>query len=383
MTLTVGSLFSGIGGIDLGLERAGMTVKWQSEIDPYACKVLKKHWPNTPNLGDIKQIDWSTVEAVDVIAGGYPCQPFSTAGKRQGENDPRHLWPYFRDAISGIRPRFAILENVRGHLSMGFDRVLADLTEIGYDAEWQIVSAASVGAPHRRERIICVAYPTQQYSNGVFNYARNSPQSQTISKPGNSCATQNVAYPNGTPRQQQREREVSESNLGRRSQNVAYPNGCNTSDGGQRQGLQGENTSWRDDGSGSKSDIGQVSMGGTRQDSCNVANPDGERLKECQPEREQIPRLSGSGGDVANTNSRETGGRFGGEPADRGHLSGRADYVTREKGYAGGQWWETEPDVGRVVDGVPARVDRLKGLGNAVVPQVAEYVGRLIIQSLT
>ena len=306
MTLTVGSLFSGIGGIDLGLERAGMTVKWQSEIDPYACKVLKKHWPDTPNLGDIKQIDWSTVEHVDVIAGGYPCQPFSTAGKRQGENDPRHLWPYFRDAISGIRPRFAILENVRGHLSMGFDRVLADLTEIGYDAEWQIVSAASVGAPHRRERIICVAYPSQQQFNGRGCGHGAGTVGEWSALQESACgSSSDVAYPNGTPRQQQRERKVSESDLGRRSQNSAH------------------------------------------------------------------------------TNSRQISGRFGGEPAHRGHLSGRDNYLGGKKGHAGGQWWAIEPDLGRVAYGVPARVDRLRGLGNAVVPQVAEYVGRLIMQSLT
>lgn len=85
--LTVGSLFSGIGGLDLGLERAGMRVIWQSEIDPYACRVLNKHWPDVPNIGDITQVDWSQVVRPDVICGGYPCQPFSTAGKRQGEND--------------------------------------------------------------------------------------------------------------------------------------------------------------------------------------------------------------------------------------------------------------------------------------------------------
>ena len=327
MTLTVGSLFSGIGGIDLGLERAGMTVKWQSEIDPYACKVLKKHWPDTPNLGDIKQIDWSTVEHVDVIAGGYPCQPFSTAGKRLGENDPRHLWPYFRDAISGIRPRFAILENVRGHLSMGFDRVLADLTEIGYDAEWQIVSAASVGAPHRRERIICVAYP-----QGDWQRRGHSENTGTVSK-----------------------RVAIQTTFGGSSSVVANPDGNNPTYGGQRKGLQGKNQRRGNDGSGSGSDTGQIGLGGTRQDSC----------------------------DVAHTNSRQISGRFGGEPAHRGHLSGRSDYLGGEKGYAGGQWWAIEPDVGRVAYGVPARVDRLRGLGNAVVPQVAEYVGRLITQSLT
>lgn len=341
MTLTVGSLFSGIGGIDLGLERAGMTVKWQSEIDPYACKVLKKHWPDTPNLGDIKQIDWSTVEHVDVIAGGYPCQPFSTAGKRQGENDPRHLWPYFRDAISGIRPRFAILENVRGHLSMGFDRVLADLTEIGYDAEWQIVSAASVGAPHRRERIICVAYPSQQYSYGVFDYTRNSTQPETISELGNSCGTQDVAYPQGDW-----QRRGHSENTGTVFKRVAI----------------------------------QTAFGGS---SSVVAHTDGTPRQQQQKRQVQKSDIGRRGQDVAHTNSRQISGRFGGEPAHRGHLSGRSDYLGGEKGYAGGQWWAIEPDVGRVAYGVPARVDRLRGLGNAVVPQVAEYVGRLITQSLT
>lgn len=157
--MKVGSLFSGIGGLDLGLERAGMTVSWQSEIDPYACKVLAKHWPGVPNHGDIKRIDWGAVEPVDVICGGYPCQPFSTAGKRRGKDDPRHLWPWVRDAIGALRPNYAILENVRGHLSLGGLTVVGELAEIGYDAEWRVVSAAGMGAPHRRDRIIIVAYP--------------------------------------------------------------------------------------------------------------------------------------------------------------------------------------------------------------------------------
>ena len=127
MTLTVGSLFSGIGGFDLGLERAGMQVIWQSEIDEFASRVLKKHWPDVPNLGDITKIDWSEIERPDVICGGYPCQPFSTAGKRGGANDKRHLWPAMHNAIRVLRPRYALMENVRGHLSLGFGRVLGDL----------------------------------------------------------------------------------------------------------------------------------------------------------------------------------------------------------------------------------------------------------------
>lgn len=156
--MRVGSLFSGIGGIDLGLERAGMTVAWQSEIDAYASKVLAKHWPHVPNLGDVTKIDWSQVERVDLIAGGYPCQPFSEAGVRRGEADPRHLWPFMFDAIRVLRPRYVLAENVAGHLSLGFDRVLADLASIGFDAEWSIVSACSVGAPHLRRRVFVVAY---------------------------------------------------------------------------------------------------------------------------------------------------------------------------------------------------------------------------------
>lgn len=165
--LTVGSLFSGIGGLDLGLERAGMTVRWQSEIDPYCCQVLKKHWPTVPNLGDVKTIEWETVERVDLICGGYPCQPFSTAGKMAGSEDPRHLWPFFARALRVLRPRFALLENVPAHLGIGFDEVLADLASLGFDAEWSIVPAGAMGAPQRRPRLFVVAY-----SEGTERFAR-------------------------------------------------------------------------------------------------------------------------------------------------------------------------------------------------------------------
>lgn len=231
--LTVGSLFSGIGGIDLGLERAGMRVIWQSEIDPYASRVLAKHWPDVPNLGDITEVDWSTVERPDLICGGYPCPPFSFAGRRAGTDDPRHLWPHFADAIRHLRPRWVLLENVPGHLSLGFDEVLADLAALGFDAEWELLPAAAFGAPHLRYRLFVVAYPS----------------------------------------------------------------------GGRGPG-------------------------------------DGLR-----------PGWSSSGG-------------RGPTPPDTSR-----------------GWWESEPEVGRVAARVPSRVDRLRCLGNAVVPQVAEYVGRLIVNA--
>ena len=262
MTLTVGSLFSGIGGIDLGLERAGMNVLWHSEIDPYACRVLKKHWPHVPNIGNITEVDWSNIPYVDVIAGGYPCQPFSLAGKRAGENDPRHLWPYFRDAISHLRPRYALLENVRGHLTLGGISVIGDLAAIGYDCEWRVISAASVGANHKRDRLIIVAYTDNQ---------------------GQVC------------------------------DGAECPRGHSSRNGG-----------------------------------ANVAHTASRGRKEVFGQALRIVERSNDERLISATRSLP-------------------------------DWWQTEPDVGRVADGIPRRVDRLRGLGNAVVPQVAEVVGRLIV----
>jgi DNA (cytosine-5)-methyltransferase 1 len=156
--MTVGSLFAGIGGFDLGLERAGMRVAWQCEIDPDARAILAKHWPKVPCYGDIRRIDWSTVEPVDVICGGYPCQPFSCAGKREGEFDERHLWPEVARCVRHLRPRWVLLENVSGHLSLGFGSVLGDLAALGYDAFWDCIPAAAVGAPHLRDRVFVVAW---------------------------------------------------------------------------------------------------------------------------------------------------------------------------------------------------------------------------------
>ena len=156
--MKVGSLFTGYGGLDIAV---GGDLAWYAEIEPAACQVLAHHYPNVPNLGDITKIDWSQVEPVDVITGGYPCQPFSHAGNRKGKNDVRHLWPNVLDAIRAIRPRYAILENVSGHLTLGFADVLADLAKIGWSCEWGTYRASDVGAPHRRERIFIIAHTTR------------------------------------------------------------------------------------------------------------------------------------------------------------------------------------------------------------------------------
>ena len=390
MTLTVGSLFSGIGGIDLGLERSGMTVKWHSEIDPYACRVLKKHWPDVPNLGNIKEINWKEVEKVDVICGGYPCQPFSTAGKRNGEEDPRHLWPWVREAISELRPQYAILENVRGHLSLGGLSVIGELASIGYDAEWRVISAASVGANHKRDRIVIVAYPSELFSHGGNNNSRISMESETVPELGNSGGSTDVADTNSTSGQQQCEWEVQKSDIGGRSENVANTNSCDPSDGGQCLSIPCQSRSRRDDGAGSGSDSREVSVGGTRETPSNVAYTDqfigngrghqnGQRSFRQWPEV-QVPSSRGRG-NLSDSNSREDGWRDGSVQQGTGLVFGRENIGRRTQEYAGWQWWQTEPDVGRVAHGIPSRVDRLRGLGNAVVPQVAEYVGRLIMEA--
>ncbi len=155
MTITVGSLFSGIGGFDLGLERAGMKVVWQSEINPYACKVMEKHWPDVPNLGDITKI--TEAPQVDWICGGFPCQDISNAGKRAGITGSRSgLWGEMVRTVRLVRPLHVLVENVAALLARGMGRVLGDLAESGYDSEWDCLPACSVGAPHIRDRVfIC------------------------------------------------------------------------------------------------------------------------------------------------------------------------------------------------------------------------------------
>ena len=155
--MTVGSLFSGIGGFDLGLERAGMKVRWQVENDPYCNRVLRKHWPDVVRYGDIKLIDWHAVERVDLVCGGFPCQPVSVAGKRKGRDDERWLWPEFARCLGVLRPCYVLIENVSGLLVRGFADVLRDLAACGYDAEWDNLPAGAFGAHQLRYRIYVIA----------------------------------------------------------------------------------------------------------------------------------------------------------------------------------------------------------------------------------
>ena len=288
------SLFAGIGGMDLGLERAGMRCVGQVEIDPFCRKVLAKHWPDVPKWSDIRDFDGSGLrEHPDLIYGGFPCQDISNAGKRAGIDGERSgLWSEYARVVRVLRPRYVLVENVAALLGRGLDRVLGDLAESGYDAEWDCIPASAVGAPHIRDRLFVVAYAAGERRN---------------TRPG-------VARDEERPR------------------------------------------GWRrESGPGGEVLADAESIGGA------LRRAEGERPG----------RLAGGGSLPHPILARLEG-------HERGVVA-HADGWRQRADAAGSDWWAAEPDVGRVAHGVPARVDRLRGLGNAVVPQVAEVIGRAIM----
>lgn len=164
----LGSLYTGYGGLDMAVQEVfGGSLAWVADNDPGAARILAHHHPRVPNLGDITATDWTAVPPVDVVLGGYPCQPFSTAGKRKGTEDDRHIWPHIAAALGVLRPRLAVFENVAGHLSLGFDTVLADLAALGFDARWGTVRASDVGAAHQRNRLFLCAWPADTSGEGL------------------------------------------------------------------------------------------------------------------------------------------------------------------------------------------------------------------------
>ncbi|MEU7254378.1 DNA cytosine methyltransferase [Streptomyces rimosus] len=165
--LRIGSLCTGYGGLDMAVQAVfGGAPAWVADNDPGAARILAHHLPRVANLGDITAVDWNGVEPVDIVCGGYPCQPFSTAGKRKGIKDARHIWPHIARALGVLRPRYAVFENVAGHLSLGFDTVLSDLAALGLDARWCTLRASDVGAAHQRKRLFLLAWPADTQGTG-------------------------------------------------------------------------------------------------------------------------------------------------------------------------------------------------------------------------
>jgi DNA (cytosine-5)-methyltransferase 1 len=332
--LRVLDLFSGIGGFSLGFERAGMQTVGFCEIDPYARAVLAKHWPGVPCHDDVKTLDIRS--GIDVVCGGFPCQDISVAGRNAGIDGPRSgLWRDMLRIVETIRPQWVVIENVPALRARGLDQVLGALAALGYDAEWHCIPAAAIGAPHRRDRVWVVAYPDIDVGQpwGPCD-AAEGPRGRHFDRSGIGA---HVAYP-VRDRSQGAEPAEPAPGVGRRSSDpgaavVAYPD---------QPGLEG----WR---------------------------------RPLLPQRAGQCAAGEGGAHVAYAGQPDGCGRLAW--AGRGCRSApdAAAECGRGNGEIDGQWL-AEPCVGRVAHGVPRRVDRLKALGNAIVPQIAELIGRAIVE---
>ena len=281
-------LFSGIGGFALAARWNGYRTVGFCDNEPYAQAVLKKHWPDVPCHKDIREVRGELYAGVTLLTGGFPCQPFSVAGKQGGKNDDRYLWPEMLRVIREARPTWIIGENVAGIVNMALDQVHTDLEAEGYEVESIIIPACAVDAPHRRNRVWIIA----RHMADTFSLSEGSAHRS----------------------------EERECIGGRQEQDISQRNevGGNTSDCGE-----------------------------------DVANAHEVGFSESK----NIEELGGERFGISNNEGRGN-----------------------EWEHATAKWWSTEPNVGRVAHGISNRVDRLKGLGNAIVPQVASEIIRCINQ---
>ena len=338
MKLKILDLFSGLGGFSLGLERTGSfeTIAF-CDNDKYSKLVLQKHWKGVKIYNDVKEITKEKfiadgIQFPDIITGGFPCQPFSVAGKQAGTDDDRHLWPVMFRIIQEFTPRWVIGENVKGLTNIQdgvvFETVCTDLEGEGYEVRTFNIPAAGVGAQHRRERLWIVAHRKESMVNTddvrleQHNETKEEPswwRTSTTFKPTSDVVD---TIRNGEGREIPRSYE-------------------------EERGIQEEH----------------------RQDDSSA------RLTS----RTSSIRQSNNRHDVANT---ESSIGYDNEAVTRDGESSTQEIFGDGSSVSGeGSWWHTEPDVGRVAHGVPGRVYRLKGLGNSIVPKIAEEIGKAIIKA--
>ena len=346
-------LFSGIGGFSLGLESAGVakTVAF-CDFDDYCQQVLKKNFPTVPIYNDVKELNYERLKAdgintIDIITGGYPCQPFSVAGRKKGEQDPRHVWPEMFRLIQELRPTWVIGENVSGHIKLGLDTVLENLESEGYTARTFSISAASIGANHKRERVWIMAH------------------SERLGRTEGTQESKEFEGKESSDQSDKRSERLTESRARKdvADSNSEGPQGYRTAPELQKNFQEGQTSG--------QSNVGNSTINGWNESKSNKTpesvigqSEEGRMLK---PERaSNVADTEGS-----NRNGYETDGEHG--ETETQEIFGDGSSVSRI-----GSWWEFEPDVGRVAHGVPKRVDRLKCLGNSVVPQIPYVLGLTI-----
>ena len=320
-------LFSGIGGFSYAGEKlvGGYETVAFCEYDKHCQKVLRKHWPDTEIIDDVRELanDADRFRGlVDIVVGGYPCQPFSLAGVRRGDKDDRHLWPEMLRIIQAVRPTWVIGENVAGHISMGLDEVLSDLEAEGYQARCFVIPAVAADARHRRDRCWIVGYSELNGSSAAE--VRGEPQEDG----GRSSKGQGVAEQSARAG---RPRDGQEVARGARAETVGNAEDVRRD---IRQDTEREGS--KDQQDKSQSGVRGKSVGSDK----DVSNADSQRLQGVGQKRD----------------NEGSAGLCGGE-------------ARWEKSF-----WEPEPAVGRVANGIPGRVHRLRQLGNSIVPQVAARI---------
>lgn len=345
--LRVLDLFSGIGGFSLGLERTGgFETAAFCEFAEFPRKLLAKHWPNVPIFEDVRTLKGTDIDGpIDVVCGGYPCQPFSTAGRRKGQKDDRYLWPEFSRLVAELRPSWVIGENVAGHISMGLDDVLSDLEGQGYAARTFVIPACATGAPHRRDRTWIVAY-TEGERCGK---AREPRRGSSIGSASPSSTQVDVAH--------------ADSKRG-------------PSMRGKRENFASESAGGRDDRNRSANDVEwKVANGSAGQNSRNVADAIGGRRQGSRQPFNASYQEAGAEGQAA----QPVNGGVRGKRSAQSAMGRMVDGISsRLDGHCR---WLDEPDIPRVAKGVKNRANRLKALGNAVVPQIAEMIGHAILEA--
>ena len=344
----IGSLFSGIGGLELGLEQAGVgEVVFQAEIDPFCRTVLAKHWPDVKRFDDVFKVDGPRV---DLICGGAPCQPVSVAGARKGKDDERWLWPEYARIVRDLEPSWVVVENVPGLRTLGLLDVLRDLAALGFDADWTTLSAADCGAPHLRRRLFLVAsHPERvqlRLEPGWLGRACRAGAAQLVRDgvQGLVADTDDEGEP-----QPGRSLAVERGRAGDGGEEVAD---TNSGAGGEGRAVGGGWASRSDEDARPGSSSGGVGK--------TLADPDGSRREGSVQQPHE-----GRSGSVELGSTRP--------PLPR--LGGVADGVSA---WLDGSWEYGTP---RTAVGVEGRQARLKSLGNAVVPACAYVVGRAIVEA--